>query len=85
MSQTYEDCLQLFCICCGDVGLDCKCNIYGMTEETVIDNTIMHMSENHAIIPEEMTTSMRLKIIESMQVYYSPPLSSQLAYNSHFC
>ena len=55
-----------------------------MTEETVIDNTIMHMSENHAIIPEEMTTCMRLKIIESMQVHYSPPLSSQFEYKNHF-
>jgi predicted small metal-binding protein len=84
MSQTYDDCIQRFCVRCEDVGLDCNCTIYGISGETVIDNTILHMHENHAIIPEEMTTCMRLKIIESMQVHYSPPLSSQLEYKNHF-
>ena len=68
MSQTFEDCLQLFCVRCGDVGLDCNCAIYGISEETVIDDTILHMSENHAIKPEEMTTCMRLKITENVRV-----------------
>lgn len=84
MSQTYKDCLQLFCIHCGDIGLDCDCTIYGINEETVIDNTIIHMSENHAIVPEEMTTCMRLKMIENMQVHHSAPLTSQLEYKNHF-
>ena len=66
MSQIYEDYVQLFCVSCKDVGLDCNCTIYGMSEETVIYNTILHMFESHAIEPEEMTTCMRLKIIENM-------------------
>ena len=82
MSQTYEDCLQLFCIRCGDVGLDCNCAIYGISEERVIFNTIVHMLEYHAIKPEEMITCMKLKILESIRVLHSPPPESQLAYNS---
>ncbi len=42
------------------------------------------MSENHAIVPEEMTTCMRLKMIENMQVHHSAPLTSQLEYKNHF-
>jgi len=83
MSQTFEDCLQLFCVRCGDVGLDCNCAIYGISEETVIDDTIIHMSENHAIKPEEMTTCMRLQITENVRVcvHHSTLPSS---YNNHF-
>jgi predicted small metal-binding protein len=84
MSQTYEDCIQLFCIHCEDVGLDCNCIINGISEETVIYNTILHMFEYHAIKSDEMTTSMKLKIMENMHVHLSPPPESQLAYNSHF-
>ena len=84
MSQTYDDCLQLFCIHCGDIGLDCDYTTYGINEETVIDNTIIHLSDNHAIVPEEMTTCMRLKMIENIQVHHSPPLTSLSSYNSHF-
>ena len=84
MSQTYEDCLQLFCVCCKDVGLDCNCNTYGISDETVVYNTISHMLEYHAIKPEEMTTCMKLKILESIRVHHSLPPESQLAYNSHF-
>ena len=83
MSQTYEDYIQLFCVRCKDVGLDCIYSIYGKSEETVVYNTILHMLEYHAIEPEEMTTSMKLKIIENMCIHYSPPPTSHSSYNSH--
>jgi predicted small metal-binding protein len=84
MSQTYDDCTQLFCVRCKDVGLDCNYSIYGMNEETVTCNTILHMLDYHAIKPEEMTTCMKLKILENIRVYPSPSPESQLAFNSHF-
>lgn len=84
MSQAYEDCIQLFCVSCEDVGLDCNCNTYGISDETVIYNTILHMLEYHAIKPEEMTTCMKLKILESIRVHRSPPLTSPSSYNNHF-
>jgi hypothetical protein len=84
MSQTYDDCIQLFCVRCKDVGLDCNCSICGMNEETVTYNTILHMLEYHAIKPEEMTSCMKLKILESICVHQSPPLTSLSSYNSHF-
>ena len=84
MSQTYDDCIQLFCVHCKDVGLDCACTIYGINEETVIHNTILHMLEYHAIKPEEMTTDMKLKILENIYVHYPPSLTSPSFYNSHF-
>ena len=82
MSQTYEDCLQLFCVRCQDVGLDCDCTVYGISEETVIYNKILHMLEYHTIEPNEITTGMGLKIMENMHVHHSPPPRSQLAYNN---
>lgn len=69
MFQTFEDCIRSFCIRCDDVGLDCNCAIYGNTAEKVVDETFMHMFEYHAINPNEMTTSMRLKIKENMQIH----------------
>jgi predicted small metal-binding protein len=84
MSLTYEDCIQLVCVRCADVGLDCKCIIYGINEEKVIENTILHMFDYHAIKPEEMTACMRLKIEEKIYVPHSPPLEGQLVYNNHF-
>lgn len=73
MSQSYKECLQgLFCICCKDVGLDCNCTIYGINEETVIDNAILYLCENYAIEPEEVSTCMRLKIIENVSVTVLP-------------
>ena len=84
MSQTYEDCIQIFCIRCQDVGLDCNFIIYGISEENVIYNTILHMFEYHAIEPNEMTTGMRLKIIENMCIHYSPSPRSPSLYNNHF-
>jgi predicted small metal-binding protein len=86
MSQAYENCIQLFCIRCEDVGLDCSCTIYGINEETVVYNTILHMFEYHAIRPVEMTTCMRLKIIENVLVctHYTPLPTSPSSYNNHF-
>jgi predicted small metal-binding protein len=83
MSLSYEDCIQLFCIRCEDVGLDCSCSIYGINEEKVVDSTILHMFECHAIRPEEMTACMRLKIKENICIPHSPPLNGQLVYNNH--
>jgi predicted small metal-binding protein len=84
MSQAYENCIQLFCVRCEDVGLHCNCIIYGISEEVVTYNTILHMLEYHAIKPEEMTSCMKLKILENIHVHHPPPPENQLAYNSHF-
>jgi predicted small metal-binding protein len=85
MSQTYEECIQQFCIRCSDVGLDCNCIIYGINEEQVIYNTIIHMLEYHAINPAEMTTCMKLKIKEKMLAQHHSPLpSSPSSYNNSF-
>lgn len=74
--------LQLFCIRCEDVGLDCNCIIYGIDEEKTICNTALHMFADHAIKPEEMTKCMRLKIKDNMHLkHLFPPLPSQLAFN----
>lgn len=62
MSISYQDCIQLFCVRCEDVGLDCNCTIHGINEEQVIDDVTLHMFEYHAIKPEEMTMCMSLKI-----------------------
>jgi len=58
MSQTFEDCVSSFCICCEDIGLDCNCIMYGNSGEKVVDMTIIHMFEYHAINQDEMTTCM---------------------------
>jgi len=84
MSLSYEDCIQLFCVQCEDVGLDCNCIIYGINEEKVIDNTVIHMFEYHAIKPEEMTSCMKLKIKENIHARLSPSPRGQLAYNNYF-
>lgn len=62
MSQTFENCVRSFFIRCADVGLDCNDVMFGFSEENVIDNTFTHMFEYHAIIPQEMTACMKLKI-----------------------
>jgi predicted small metal-binding protein len=84
MSQTIEECVQLFCVRCEDVGLDCNCTIYGIGEEKIIENMILHMFENHAISPDEMTTCMRIKIIENVCVHHSPLPTSPSSYNNDF-
>jgi hypothetical protein len=58
--------------------------LIGVSEEKVIDNTIIHMFEYHAINPDEMTTCMRLKIKENPHVHHSPLPRSPSSYNSHF-
>jgi predicted small metal-binding protein len=86
MSQTYEDYLQLFCVRCADVGLDCNCTIHGINEGAAIDSTILHMFENHAIRQEDMTACMRLKIVENVRIcVHHPPLpTGPSSYNNHF-
>ncbi len=84
MSQTYDDCIQLFCVRCRDVGLDCDYTIYGINEERATYNTILHLFEVHAIAPKEMTTCMKLKIIEHLRIHHSPLPTSHSSYNRHF-
>ena len=85
MSQTYENCIhQLFCVRCEDVGLDCNCTNYGISEERVVYDTILHMLEYHAIKPEEMTTCMKLKILENIRVHHSPLPIGPSSYNNNF-
>ena len=83
MSQRYDDYIQLFCVRCKDVGLDCACTIYGTNEEAVIYNTILHVLEYHAVKPEEMTTCMKVKILESICVHHSPSPARPSSYKSH--
>jgi predicted small metal-binding protein len=84
MSQTYEDYVQLFCIRCEDVGLDCNCTIYGVNRETAVYNTAVHMFEYHAIKLEEMTACMKLKIKENVRVYHSPSPKSPSSFKNYF-
>jgi hypothetical protein len=58
--------------------------MYGMNEEIVIDITILHMFEHHAVKPEEMTACMRLKIEENVRAHHSPLPTSHSSYNNHF-
>jgi predicted small metal-binding protein len=66
MSQIFEDFSRSLCVRCSDVGLNCGCVIFGKNEEKVMDMTIMHMFEYHAINPEEMTSEMKSKIKENI-------------------
>lgn len=77
--------MQSFCIRCEDVGLDCNRTNYGISEERVVYNTILHMLEYHAIKPEEMTACMKLKILENIHVHHHSPLpAGPSSYNNHF-
>lgn len=69
MSQISKDLSRYFIIRCSDVGLDCGHVIFGYSEYRVMKNVIIHMYEYHAIIPEEMTTCMKLKIRENIRSY----------------
>lgn len=40
-----------------------------MTQKRVVDETILHMFEYHAIIHEEMTSEMKSKIRENIHLY----------------
>jgi predicted small metal-binding protein len=85
MSQAYEDCIQQhFYVRCEDVGLDCNCINYGISEERVVYNAILHMLGYHAIKPEEMTACMKLKILENIRVHHPPLPTSPSSYNNHF-
>lgn len=66
MSPTYGDLSQSLCVRCSDVGLDCNYVIFGNSEEKLVDITILHMFEYHAINPEEMTSEMKWKIKENL-------------------
>ena len=50
------------------MGLDCGHVIFGNNEYAVMHNAVVHMHEYHAIIPEEMTTCMKLKISENIHL-----------------
>jgi predicted small metal-binding protein len=69
MSQISKGMLRSFIIQCSDVGLDCGHIIFGDSEYRVMQNAVLHMYEYHAIIPEEMTTCMKLKISENIHSY----------------
>lgn len=45
-----------------------------MTEKEVMNETIIHMCEYHAIDPEEMNTCMRLKIRKNIHLVSLDPL-----------
>lgn len=68
MSQRFEDYARPFSVRCSDVGLDCNCVIFGMSEEKVMDESMTHMYEYHAINPEEMTSVMKWRIKESVRI-----------------
>jgi predicted small metal-binding protein len=67
MSQIFEDWTKPFCVRCSDVGLDCNCVIFGMSENKVMNETIVHMFEYHAIDPREMTSEMKLRIKQNIK------------------
>jgi predicted small metal-binding protein len=66
MSQISEDCARTFCVRCEDVGLLCNYVIFGKSEKKVMDKTIIHMFEYHAINPGEMTSEMKSRIKENI-------------------
>jgi predicted small metal-binding protein len=70
MSQTFEDLSRSLCVRCSDVGLDCNCIIFGMNEKKVMDKTIIHMFEYHAINPQEMTSQMKSNVRENTRLYH---------------
>ena len=53
-------------LACHDVGLDCDFVIKGMSVKEVQDKAHQHAFEIHAIKPEEMTSEMKVKIIENI-------------------
>ena len=53
-------------LACRDVGLDCDFVIVGMSVKEVRDKARQHAFEIHAINPEEMTSEMKVKIIENI-------------------
>jgi predicted small metal-binding protein len=69
MPQISEGLVRFFIIRCSDVGLDCEHIIFGDSEQRVMQNAVIHMYEYHAIVPEEMTTCMKLGIRENIHPY----------------
>jgi predicted small metal-binding protein len=67
MSQIFEDWTKPYSVRCLEVGLSCKCIIFGMSERKVMDETIVHMFEYHAIDPEEMTSEMKSRIKQNIR------------------
>jgi predicted small metal-binding protein len=72
MTQQSEGLFRYCIVRCSDVGLDCGHVIFGNNEYAVMHNALLHMQEYHAIIPEEMTTCMKLKIRENIHSYRDP-------------
>ena len=72
MIQLSEGLIRYCIIRCSDVGLDCGHVIFGNNEYAVMHNAVVHMHEYHAIIPEEMTACMKLKIRENIHSYGDP-------------
>jgi predicted small metal-binding protein len=66
-----EESARLFFVRCADVGLDCNCVIFGRNEKNIMNKTIIHMFEYHAINSKEMTTCMKLKIRENIHTSFS--------------
>jgi predicted small metal-binding protein len=69
MFQTFGDMLLSLFVRCSDVGLDCDCVIFGMNEKKVMDETIMHLFQYHAINPKEIASEMKSKIKENIYLY----------------
>jgi len=67
MSQIFEDWTKPYSVRCSDVGLRCNCIILGMNENKVMDETIVHMFEYHAIDPKEMTSEMKSRIKQNIR------------------
>ena len=67
MSQIFEDWTRPFSVRCSDVGLHCNCVIFGMSENKVMNETIVHMFEYHAIDPKEMTSETKSRIKQNIK------------------
>lgn len=67
MSQTFEDWTKPYSVRCSDVGLRCNCVIFGMNEKRVMNETVAHMYEYHAIDPKEMTSQMKSRIRQNIK------------------
>jgi predicted small metal-binding protein len=67
MSQIFEDWTKPYSVRCSEVGLSCNCIIFGRSERKVMDETIVHMFEYHAIDPKEMTSEMKSRIKQNIR------------------
>jgi predicted small metal-binding protein len=55
-------------LACRDIGLDCDSIIKGGTEEEIMKNAVQHAWEIHAIKPEEMTSEMKARIKDNIDI-----------------